>query len=249
MKWRLIIDSHARIAAENMAIDSALQKLCNVPVLRFYTWNPPAISIGRFQSLKDEIDIDYAKKNKIDFVRRVTGGGAVFHENEITYSVSIKEENLFFPSDLHESYKEICQCIIAGLSQFGLKAEYIPINDIILNGKKISGCAQTRKNNVILQHGTLLIEVDVEKMFSVLKVPDEKIKDKLIASVKDRVTCINSELKRKVSQTELINAIVNGFEKHLKIEFEQSELSEEELEMMKDIKKNVFENEKWIFER
>jgi len=92
MKWRLIADLEPRRASLNMAIDSALQELCTRPVLRFYTWEPPAVSIGRFQSLKDEVDIDFCIKNNISFVRRVTGGGAVFHEHELTYSICIKEK-------------------------------------------------------------------------------------------------------------------------------------------------------------
>jgi len=249
MKWRLIINAEPRTATENMALDYALMRSCSVPTLRLYSWNPPAVSIGRFQSLKDEIDLDYCKSKGIDFVRRITGGGAVFHDKELTYSICIRENNPFFSSDLHESYKAICNGIIVGLSKIGLSANYAPINDILVNGKKISGCAQTRKNGVILQHGTLLMEVDVEKMFSFLQVPNEKIKDKMISDVRKRVTSISSELRRKVSKDELIDNIIKGFEEYFKIKFEKSEVSSEEIKLMKKIKKDVFENEGWLYER
>ncbi len=249
MKWKLIIDKNPRTAAENMSIDSAIQQLCKVPTLRLYTWNPPAVSIGRFQSLRDEVDLDFCKKNNIDFIRRVTGGGAVFHDDEVTYSLCIPEENEFFSPDLHESYKEICNAVMLGISMFGLKPKYSPINDITVNNRKISGCAQTRKNKIILHHGTLLVTVDVEKMFSILKVPNEKIKDKMISDVKSRVTSICDELNRKVTREEVTRNIVKGFKEHFKIDFEETSISTKEEQLAGKIKKGVFENESWLHER
>lgn len=249
MKWRLIIDDKPRCASENMALDYALLKLCKIPTLRLYTWKPAAVSIGRFQSLNDEVNLEFCRENKIDFVRRITGGGAVFHENELTYSLTVKENNSFFSPDLHESYKSICSAVINGLSILGIKADYIPINDLLCNGKKISGCAQTRKDKTILQHGTLILEVDKEKMFKVLKVPLEKISDKNLQDIKDRVTSISAELKRKVSVKELADCIIKGFEKTFNLEFELNPVSAEETQLMKKIEQDIFKNPKWLFER
>ena len=247
MKWRLIIHKQPHTAFENMGIDAALQELCTIPVLRLYTWQPPAVSIGRFQSLHDEVDEQQCKKNDIDIVRRITGGGAVFHDAEVTYSICIREKNEYFSKDLHESYQAICGAVMNGLKKCGLESVYVPINDIIVNGKKISGCAQTRKKGIILQHGTLLVDVDVDKMFSLLKVPDEKIRDKMIASVKERVTSIHQQLGKKVSNEEVMTALADGFKEFFNIEFESSELTPKEKKRAAEIQKTVFET--WSYER
>lgn len=248
-EWRLIIDETKRSASENMAIDYALLKNCSFPVLRFYSWRPKAVSIGRFQSLKDNINLDICSKNSIDFVRRITGGGTVFHSNEITYSVCIPEKNDYFSDDLHESYQVLCKCIIEALEYMGLDASYEPINDIVISGKKISGCAQTRKFGNILQHGTILLKIDVNEMFSLIKVSDEKMKDKIISNVKKRVTSLELELDNKVIESEVRTNVINAFKNILNIEFIKSSLSNKELEDKKNIQKEVFDNDEWTYER
>ena len=158
-----------------------------VAVLRIYGWRPPAISIGYFQSMELEVQKDECRIRGIDVVRRLTGGGAVYHEAEVTYSFITN----VFPNDILQSYRMICEPVVKALINLGLDARFVPLNDIVIgNGVKVSGNAQTRRNNAMLQHGTILLEVDPEKMFSVLKVPSEKMKDKIIADVKKRVTGI-----------------------------------------------------------
>ena len=249
MKWRLIINKQPKTAFENMGIDAALQESCTTPVLRLYTWRPSAVSIGRFQSLRDEVDEQKCKQNTVDIVRRITGGGAVFHDTEVTYSICIPEKNSYFSADLHESYRVICGAVMAGLKHFGLQPAYVPINDIIVGGKKISGCAQTRKNGIILQHGTLLVDVDVDKMFSLLKVPDEKIRDKMIANVKERVTSLHQQLGRTVLAAEVMTNLIQGFREFFAIEIEESQLTKEEQQRASTIKKEVFESKEWSYQR
>jgi lipoate-protein ligase A len=233
----------------NMAIDQVLMETSDTPVVRFYQWQKPAVSIGRFQSLEEEVDVEKCRELAIDFVRRNTGGGAVFHDKELTYSVCIKEQNPFIPYDLRASYEKICQAVIEGLKKIGILAEYVFLNDIAVNGKKISGCAQTRKNGKLLQHGTLLLDVDVEKMFDVLKVPNEKIKDKMISNVKERVTCLKKELGRGVNFEEASRVLKLGFESYFKISFFQSELSEKEINMALKIKQEKFLDNNWNYAR
>jgi lipoate-protein ligase A len=209
--WR-IIDYTENDAYMNMAIDEAMSESVAEgapPTIRFYGWKPAAVSIGYFQSLEREVDLSACREAGIDFIRRRTGGGAVYHDTagEITYSVIAKEA--LFPKDIIASYKIICGWIVNSLSLIGIASEFKPINDIIAGGKKISGNAQTRRGGVLLQHGTVLHSVDVDRMFSLLKVPDEKIRDKMIATVKDRVISV-SELT-KTSKDELYRAMVKGF--------------------------------------
>ena len=143
-QWRLL-HTENNSAYRNMAIDWAVLKANSEgkipPTVRFYTWKPSAISIGYFQSLNEEIDIDICKKYGVDYVRRITGGGAVYHENELTYSIVIPESHPQIPKNIMESYGRICGAIIKGLKHLSIESSYVPINDIIVDGKKISGNA------------------------------------------------------------------------------------------------------------
>ncbi len=252
MKWRLLLSGH-NDAATNMSIDESIMVFVGqkktTPTIRLYGWLPPAVSIGYFQGLKEEIDLEMCEKYGIEYIRRITGGGAVFHEHEVTYSISIPESNLLVPSNVLESYKIICQGIVEGLAELHVESEFVPLNDIVVDKKKISGSAQTRRNRTVLQHGTILVDTDVDKMFSVLKVPWEKIKDKLISDVKQRVTCLNSVLERKVEFNEVCHALAKGFEKALDIELEEGELTSPEIALAEEIKKDRYLSWDWNHRR
>ncbi len=185
-------------AALNMAIDEALmENIDHTPILRIYGWRPAAVSIGYFQSIKEEIDLEKCSRMGVDVIRRLTGGGAVLHEMELTYSFITKQ----YPQNIMESYKWICEAIVISINRLGFDASFVSLNDIVVNGKKVSGSAQTRRNGVLLQHGTLLLGVDVDKMFCVLKVPSEKVKDKIIKDVKERVTSLSGITFEKMASS------------------------------------------------
>lgn len=174
-------------AVTNMAIDEALMETVGeVPILRIYGWRPAAVSIGYFQSMNEEVNFAKCREIGVDVVRRLTGGGAVLHEFELTYSFISRE----YPKNIMESYRWICDAIVMSINRLGFDANFVPLNDIVIAGKKVSGNAQTRRKGVLLQHGTILLGVDVNKMFSVLKVPSEKLRDKIIKDAKERVTSL-----------------------------------------------------------
>ncbi|WP_424356593.1 lipoate--protein ligase family protein [Methanocella sp. MCL-LM] len=210
--WR-VIPLELRSAAENMAVDEAIAEGIStglsMPTIRFYRWKPSAVTIGCFQCLQDEVNVAGCKEKGIDVVRRRTGGGAVYHDyaGEITYSVIAPER--YFPKDIKASYKEICGWIIDGLSAAGIKAEFRPINDVIVNGRKISGSAQTRRQGVLTQHGTILYSVDRDSMFSVLKPSEKKLTDKAATTFKDYVTSASEEGCPSLQL--LYNALLLGF--------------------------------------
>lgn len=182
-----IVETGFNPAAQNMAIDEALiESVGEVPILRIYGWRPAAVSIGYFQSMNEEVDFTKCREIGVDIVRRLTGGGAVLHEYELTYSFISRR----YPQNIVESYKWICDAIVISIKRLGFDASFVPLNDIVIAGKKVSGNAQTRRKGVLLQHGTILLGVDVNKMFSVLKVPSEKLRDKIIKDVKERVTSL-----------------------------------------------------------
>ena|SRR3989338_5743509 len=248
MKWR-VIKVQEFSAAMNMALDEAIANEISagnaLPTIRFYSWNPSAVSIGYFQSLNEEVNLDKCKELGFDVVRRRTGAGAVYHdrEGEITYSVIGKEE--LFPKGITESYVEICSWIVNSLKEIGIESNFHKINDIIAGGKKISGNAQTRRNGVLQMHGTILYDLDVETMFSVLKVSKEKISDKLIQSVKDRVTRVLDF--KNISRKELEEALIKGFTKGK--EFEFGNYSETELKNAEKLVEEKYGNHEWNFKR
>jgi len=235
-----------------MGLDEAIAILLtegkSVPTLRFYAWEPLACSIGYFQSIGSELDLSNCQKLGIDTVRRITGGGAVFHEHEVTYSFIAPLQAAYVPNKVLDSYLKVSEGIIQGLAKLGLKVEFKPLNDLICQGKKISGNAQTRRNGILLQHGTILLRVDVEKMFSILKVPNEKIRDKLIQDVKERVTSLSQVLNRVVTYEEVAETLLAGFQQAFcEQEFVLGELSPEEQALAEKLAREKYESDEWNF--
>ena len=250
-EWRLLplrVDD----AFTSMAIDEALLRLNaggkSLNTVRFWRWLPSTVSIGCFQSVEREVDLEVAKRYGVDVVRRITGGGAVFHDHdgELTYGFVCRQDDM--PDDIIESYRLICGGLVGGFERLGLRAEFKPVNDIQANGKKISGSAQTRRWGSVLQHGTILINPDVRRMFELLKVSPEKISDKFIASAYERVTTIERELGRKPSFEEVRKAMSEGFADALGVRLVEGELTKEELELAAKLKPK-YASDEWLRKR
>jgi len=238
MKIRLI-ETPAKSAFMNMGIDEALMNLTTLPTLRLYSWKPSAVSLGYFQNVTDEVNVEKCRELGVDVVRRVTGGGAVFHDTELTYSFITKN----YPPGSLEAYQLICGAVIKGLAKVGVNAAFAPLNDIVMGGKKISGNAQTRKKSVLLQHGTILLQVDVEKMFSILKVPDEKMKDKIIKNVKERVVGLNMPFDN------VSDGIKQGFAEQFNAQLAPSAVTAEELLLAEKFANDKYSSTEWLFEK
>ncbi len=230
---RFIVD-RARDAFTNMALDEAMLKLRVKGLIddtvRVYRWAPSAVSIGYFQRIRDVVNIAECLRNGIDIVRRQTGGGAVLHmyDGEVTYSF-VTLPGTVVPRNIKESFRVVCEAIVESLRLIGANAEFKPVNDVVIGGKKVSGNAQTRKYGGFLQHGTILTRLDTELMSRVLIVPGEKLKDKGVTTIKGRVTSLEKELGRKVDFIEVSKALKQGFEKVFKTKLKESSFTDEEL--------------------
>jgi len=256
MTWRFL-DTGEGDAYWNMALDEAILTLRiedKVPAtLRVYSWRPSAVSIGYFQSLEEEVDLKTCKALGVDVVRRITGGGAVYHEcgGELTYSFVASEEELrakrFF-KDIQGSYQVICEALVEGLRKLGVNAEFKPINDVVVNGKKISGNAQTRRCGVILQHGTILLKTDIPTMFKVLRVSKEKVSDKAIKAVEDRVTTIYREVSSNISLDDIKEALRVGFAEYFGVEIRACAPTRAEIDLASQFR-NHFASWEWIARR
>jgi lipoate-protein ligase A len=248
MKWRVVgLETHD--AYFNMALDEAISEGVrsgsSPPTIRFYKWEPGAVSIGYFQGIRDEVNLEVCRELGIDFIRRWTGGGAVYHdfEREITYSV-IAPASLF-PKNIIESYRLICGWLVKGLVSLGIEAEFKPVNDILVKGKKISGSAQTRRGGILLQHGTLLYGLDLKTMFSVLNVSRQKITDKMIKSAEERVTCVLEH--SGAGKDEVYEALVDAFTEGK--EFEYGAWSESEIARARELAEGKYRSDEWMFLR
>jgi len=244
-RWRVLIHQ-TRDAYTNMSIDEILLRN-GTPTLRFYQWYPSAISIGYFQGIREEVNLKACQKAKVDVVRRITGGGAVYHDEkgEIAYSIIAPIDCV--PSNIQESYEYLCTGLIKGLHLLGVHARFSPINDIQIDHKKISGSAQTRRYGHVLQHGTLLCSLNLDLMFRLLRITQEKIKDKHIKNVKERVTSLEIILG-PIDKDKVIEALIIGFKETLHIDFKQCEMTPEELSSIPKVRKKYVQRE-WNFKR
>lgn len=228
-------------AALNMAIDEALiESIGEVPILRTYGWRPAAVSIGYFQSMNEEVDVPKCREIGVDIVRRLTGGGAVLHENELTYSFISRR----YPQNIVESYKWICDAIVISINRLGFDASFVPLNDIVIAGKKVSGNAQTRRKGVLLQHGTILLDVNVNKMFSVLKVPSEKLRDKIIKDVKERVTSLAG-----TTYDDMATSLKASFAAKFEAKLIADTMSTEEISHARWLAERKYSNNEWNLRR
>lgn len=253
-KWRLL-DTSLNDAFYNMALDEAIliaRSRNLVPnTVRLFRWEPSAVSIGYFQSMRQEVDIPTCDRNGIQYVRRHTGGGAVYHDRdgELTYSMLIDEGNRLISKDFQKTYRTLCSGLELGLRQLKIPAEFKPINDLIVNGKKISGNAQTRRRGVVHQHGTILREVDPDLMFTALKVPNEKIRHKMIKTIRERVTSINKYLNNEVSFQKLKQALITGFQESFNVKLIPGDVTEFEEQTAQKLKGDKYATQQWNFKR
>jgi lipoate-protein ligase A len=147
-----------------------------------------------------------------------------------------------------DSYRVICEGIVRALRELGLNASFAGVNDVVVNGRKISGSAQTRRFGGVLQHGTLLMDVDVEEMFSLLRVPSEKVRDKMIKSVKDRVTSLKSE-GVDADFRRVADALARGFAEAMNLKLVEGTLTEKEMSLARELEVEKYGNDAWNFRR
>ncbi len=258
-EWR-IIGLDVNDAYMNMAIDEAILtariKELVPNTLRFYLWKPSAVSIGRFQNVFKEIHIENCQRHGVDIVRRITGGGAVYHDfkGEITYSVIIKEEDLE-TKDVIASYNTICNGLIETTKILGVNANFQPGNqrncpNLIIDGKKISGSSQRHKNGVILQHGTFLLDIDLVKMFTFLRVPWAKTITDVICIARERITSIKQELTLNIQVEKIYHALIEGFQKAFNVKFPKEEmLTVYEQKLAEKLRDEKYSTREWIFSK
>ena len=272
-EW-LFIDTGKAPASFNMALDEALLNWHSEglipPVIRFYGWEPAALSIGYFQKVEQEIDMEAVARLGLGFVRRPTGGRGVLHEHELTYSIIVSEQYPDMPETVTEAYRVLSEGLLEGFRNLGLDAYFsIPESEsekadlkkpksavcfdapswyeMVVAGKKVAGSAQTRQKGVILQHGAILIDLDAEKLLSVFKFKDEAAKERMRKKIPEKAVAINSLLEEGVTMEQCVPAFKAGFEKALAIRLTPYQLSQRQLADVRKIEEERYGNNDWNF--
>ena len=273
-KW-LYLNSGKQDAFYNMAVDELLmEKHRNgeiPPVIRLYEWQVPSLSLGYFQKVKKEIDIDMVEEYGYQMVRRLTGGRGVLHDKELTYSIVVSEAHPRMPRSVSESYRIISSGLLEGFKNLGLDA-YFSVPDteekrksltnvrssvcfdtpswyeLVVEGKKIAGSAQTRQDGVIMQHGSILLDVDVDHLFDMFNYTNQRFKEKMKSQFKEVAVAINDISNQKFTVEDLYPAFKLGFEKGLEIETEPLVLTENDHERIKVLMEK-YKSEEWMYRK
>jgi len=267
MVWRLL-DFQNRDIFENMAIDESIFyetiKNRKNPTIRFYSSRPAAVSIGYFQDARAEVNIEKCHRDGVDIARRITGGKAVFHRNEITYCIVAGDQEKIFPSDIPGTYKVISNCISRGLAYLGIRANLaeggrngageelksccfsVPSkNELLVEGRKICGSAQVRRRGGFLQHGSLLLAFDPEETASLLlpaRTPEQ------LKKLREAVTAVNEELVSPVDVQIICSQLKKGFAAELGIELVPEILTPAEETLKNELMKKYIDGN-WNIER
>lgn len=274
-EWRLVIDETPRTGAANMAIDQAIAEAAaegKVPAtLRFYRWNPPAVSLGRHQPLAD-IDAEAARTHGYDIVRRTTGGRAILHTDELTYSVAGADTEPRLGGGVMESYLRLSDALVLGLQRAGVvdvgKAgagvraganvsaacfEVPSAYEILWEGKKLLGSAQSRRSGHVLQHGSLPLVGDITRLIDVLDL-DEESRAELRVELAARATTLAQALGKPdddpaLEFLPLAKLFAGAFEESLNLTLKPKPLTADEVKRSAELIRTQFAAESWTERR
>jgi lipoate-protein ligase A len=266
--WRLIL-SHPAPGAWNMAVDEAILEYAGQgkvqPTLRLYAWNPPCLSLGYAQPNND---VDRASLNLYGWqlVRRPTGGRAILHTDELTYSIMGPASEPRLAGSVLESYQRLSRALLAALQSLGINAQATTINDsvtpnndtnpvcfeapsyyeITFNGKKLIGSAQARRKEGILQHGTLPLCGDLTRITQVLRYPDKDARKTAADRLLERAITAERVLNHAILWETAALAFSDAFASTLNLKFTQQDLSESEKARAEELVSLKYANPDWI---
>jgi lipoate-protein ligase A len=248
--WRLL-DTGSLSAAENMALDEVLLELKaegKIPsTLRFLQFSPPCVLVGHHQSVEEEIRLDYCRSNGIEINRRLTGGGALYWgKKELGWEIYISKNHPSVPARFDDLYRKMGESAAGGLRHLGVDAWFRPRNDIEVQGRKISGTGGTELSGAILFQGTVLVDFDIDVMLRALRIPTEKLREKEIESVKERVTSLRWELGLPPPLPEIKAALLRGFGESFGVTFDPQPLRPQEQTLLKN-KLPYFSSRDYVF--
>jgi lipoate---protein ligase len=246
MKFRLIRKDYPDDPCMNIALDEAIftevMKGRSPPTFRFYR-NANAVILGCFQTAEEEVDMEYARANDIKIVKRITGGGAVYHDlGNLNYSI-ITKDVFGVRLDVQKLFSIMMRGAVRAFGSIGIDAEEGRLNDVSAGGKKILGAAATIDSGALLFHAAVLVDTNLNKLASVLKVPGIKLKDKGIKTILERVTNVKEISGKTVDDVREV--LLKGYAESLGLEYEEGELTDSEAKLLKELYEKKFSQPEW----
>lgn len=236
----------------------------SISTLRLYSWNPPCLSLGHAQSFKD-VDVERLHARGWDVVRRVTGGRAILHTDELTYSVTGSADEPILAGGVLESYNRLAQALLHAVQSLSVPVEMKEHEDghtqqnlnpvcfevpstyeITVDGKKLIGSAQARKKEGVLQHGSLPLTGDLTRICDALIFENESARQTAKERLRARATTIESVLGVDVAWERAAQSLVRGFEAKLGIQFERGKMSASEIQRTEQLVKEKYAHPAWI---
>jgi len=272
--WRLLIETEPRSGAANMALDQAIALACaageSLPTLRFYRWQPPAVSLGRHQALAD-VDPAVIAEHGYDLVRRTTGGRAILHIDELTYSVAAPTSEPRVEGGVMDAYLRLSNALLAGLQRIGVLAdkaagdvrvgpdvsaacfEVPSAYEITVQGRKLMGSAQSRRAKYVLQHGSLPLRGDITRLIDVLVLPAEE-RAHLRQQLADHACTLATALgvaddAPVIGFDQVAQAMVQGFATTLNLTFKRATPTSQELQTAARLIREQYANPTWTESR
>lgn len=265
-KWRLIKTPPAH-GAWNMALDETILEAVgckrSLPTLRLYSWEPACLSLGYAQPFTD-VDIPRLQAHGWELVRRPTGGRAVLHTDELTYSVIAPHFEPRVAGTVLESYHRLAQALVEALDLLGLHVEVngnpaAPSNpqtnpvcfevpstyEITIGGKKLIGSAQARRKEGVLQHGSLPLTGDLTRILQVLTFPDEGSRTRAAERLLRRAITVGDALKREVSWDEAAQAVITAFETVLSLDLQPGDITLNEINRTEELVRIKYGHPSW----
>ena len=250
-----------------MALDEAILEAVgrgeSLPTLRFYAWEPPCISLGVAQSIRD-VDLKRLHTKRWDLVRRTTGGRAILHTDELTYAVIAPIDNPHVAGGVLDSYRHLSAGLVAGLQHMGMSVEIEPDKqlteeergnpvcfqapsayEITVKHRKLLGSAQVRRRFGILQHGTLPLKGDITRICDVLQFDSEEDRTSAVDALRNRAATVEDLLREPLSWGRATEAMSDGFRQALDLQLESGEPSPGELTRAEDLQRYRFANTQW----
>ena len=278
--WRLLItDPLAHDGATNMAVDEAILEVVAAggapPTLRFYAWEPPCVSIGYSQSMGEAVDLDACRLDGVTWVRRLSGGRAILHTDELTYSIALPASEKRVMGGVVESYRCLSRGLLAGFHLLGLKVAQaeamretatersaersrqslsaacfdVPSHyEITVRGKKLIGSAQVRRQHGVLQHGALPLTGDVARLANYLRLTGDE-RAALRAELRRQAVTLEEALGHAVSPVEAAEALAHGFAQALNLHLEPGELTREERAAAVRLREEKYADDGWNLQR
>jgi len=269
--WRLLKDGPAD-GAFNMALDEAILLAVAEdrapPTLRFYTWQPGCLSVGYAQPLKRDFDLEACRAMGYDVVRRPTGGRAVLHIDELTYSVTLPQDDPRVAGGVVSSYQRLSEGLLAGLRRLGVDAtqaqpsrhepgegrtaacfDLLSHFEIMVGGKKLVGSAQVRRRGVVLQHGALPLGGNITRIVRLLRLSSEEHQARLAARLAEMSTTLAQASGRVIPFEEAAQALAAGFAEALNLELARGGLTDWECQRADRLREEKYGAEEYTLQR